>query len=114
MPMTPEEYANKELNVPGYTGDEPVYAPDGNPTQFDPNILRVLNDGAASEPETDPRLLTMATEYNFDLPLELRRAEVASERAKNIHLSAKANFWNSLTFAVILIPILAFIAVLVK
>ena len=120
MPMTPEEYVKKEFNVPGYTGEEPVYAPGENPSEFDPNILLVMNGGVAHkpnptpEPEADPKLLEMATEYNFALPLDLRRAEVILESSKHLHLNAKTNFWNSLALAIVLTPILAFIAVLVK
>ena len=96
MPMTPDEYAQRELNVPGYTSGELIYAPGENPSEFDPNILLVMNGGVPHKPEPDARTVEMAFEYNFTLPIELRRAEVSSEHAKHAHLNAKANFWNSL------------------
>jgi len=100
MPMTPDEYAARELNVPGYTDDEPIYAPD-----LDPNIQRLFAANAAAqqaemasepEPEPDPQTVDMAFEYNFTLPLAQRRAEVAAEEAKAYHLNARANFWDAL------------------
>lgn len=103
MPMTPEEYAEKEFNVPGWDTEEVLYAPGDNPDEsaFDPNILRVLQaGGAAPEPETaqapDPQTAEMAFEYNFTLPLAQRRAEVAAEEAKAYHLNARGNFWDAL------------------
>jgi hypothetical protein len=91
MPMTPDEYAAKELNVPGYQNDAPIYAPDTGSTGRDPNIDRVLNGGIKPEESTpvDSEIAAMAHEYNFTLPLELRRAEVATQ-------IGRANFWNSL------------------
>jgi hypothetical protein len=119
MAMTPEEYAAREFRVDGWDKDEPVYAPGSNPSEFDPNILTVLNGGPitpepVATPPVDPRTLEMAFEYNFTLPLELRRAELASEKLKQPHLNARTNFWNALSFFVMITPILAFIAVLVK
>lgn len=120
MPVTPEEYAAKELHVPGWDDDEQLYAPGSNPSEqgFDPNILRVMNGGAPvpeSTPEpVDPQTVEMAFEYNFTLPLELRRAELATESSKLLHLNARTFFWSALSLAILATPILAFIAVLVK
>ena len=102
MPMTPDEYAAKELIVPGFMKEEPLYAPGSNPSEFDPNILLVMNGGVPQpeptpEPEVDPLTTEMAFEYNFTLPLEQRRAEVAVEDAKYLHLMARAHFWDALT-----------------
>lgn len=98
MAMTPEEYAAKEINVPGWETEGPVYAPGSNPSERDPNIAAVLNGGPVQPEPTpiDPAVAAMLHEYNFILPLELRRAELASEIAKQEHLSSRANFWNSL------------------
>jgi hypothetical protein len=97
MPMTPEEYAAKELNVTGWDTDEPIYAPESDlPPGYDPNILTVLNGGPVQPqptPEQDPRTVEMAFEYNFTLPLELRRAELAAQ-------INKANFWHALSLAI--------------
>lgn len=118
MAMAPEEYAARELHVPGWNEDEPTYAPGSNPSESDPNILTVLNGGPIVPEPTpsavDPRTLDMAFEYNFTLPLELRRAELVTEAKKHNHLDARTNFWNALSFTVLIAPILAFIAVLVK
>lgn len=88
MPLTPDEYAAKELNVPGWDKDEPVYVPDS-----DPNIAEVMNGGPVTpepEPAVDANLAAMQYEYNFELPLAIRRAELE-------HLNARTGFWNSLT-----------------
>ena len=77
MPMTPEEYADKELKVPGYTNEEPLHAPGSN--QYEPE----------PEPAIDQEVLAIQREYNLILPLALRRAELETEKSK-------ANFWNSL------------------
>jgi hypothetical protein len=117
MAMTPEESAARELRVPGWDEEEPLYAPGFNPSEQDPNIRAVLNDGApepAPTPHVDPELLTIAHEYNFTLPLKKSRAELVTEIKKHAHLDARTNFWNCLSLAVVLIPILSFIAVLVK
>lgn len=88
--MTPEEYAAKELNVPGFENEEPLYAPGSNPSEQDPNIAIVMNGGRAEpEPAMDPEILAIQKEYNLTLPLELKRAELETEKSK-------ANFWNSL------------------
>lgn len=97
MPMTPDEYAEKELHVPGYTGGEPLFAPDN----LDPNIQKVLAaQAAANNPapaqEPDPATADMAFEYNFTLPLAQRRAEVAVEEAKASHMNARAALWDAL------------------
>ena len=90
MPMTPDEYAAKEFNVPGYENDAPIYAPDTESTGRDPNIDRIFGEAKPEEtPPIDPNIAAMAHEYNFTLPLELRRAEVATQ-------VGRANFWNSL------------------
>ena len=114
MTMTPDEYRAKEFNVPGWDEDEPVYAPG---PETDPNIRAVLRDEDPSPspvPQLDPELVAITHEYNFTLPLELRRAELSTETAKQLHLAARTNLWNTLSLAVVLTPILAFIAVLVK
>ena len=92
MPMTPEEYAAKEFNVSGWKEDEPVYAPEENSSgqTIDPNIAVVMNGGPIKpEPVVGDRILEMQHEYNFVLPIELRRAEVATQ-------VGRANFWNAL------------------
>ena len=114
--MTPEEYAARELNVSQRGNEEPLYAPGSNPSEIDPNVLLVMNGGAPT-PATSPNeaeKIAMALEYNYTLPLERSRAEVANEKAKHEHLVARTNFWNALSLAVLLVPILSFIAVLVK
>ena len=93
MAMTPEEYAARELNVHGWTEEEPLYAPGSNPSEYDPNIAVVMNGGPVKPeptPQFDSEIAAMAHEYNFTLPLELRRAELAKE-------NARAKFWNALT-----------------
>jgi hypothetical protein len=102
MAMTPEEYAAKELNVPGWDHAEPLYAPGYNPSEqaFDPNILTVMNGGPPPEPEptpVDPIDEALVREFHVELPVAIRRAELASEIAKGQHLSARANFWNVLS-----------------
>lgn len=95
MGMTPEEYAARELRVPGYDKEEPVYAPGS-----DPNIELVMNGGAKPEPaapEPDPVIAAMALEYNFTLPLDLRRAELVTEVKKQEQLDARTGFWNALS-----------------
>jgi len=112
MAMTPEEYADKEWRVPGWEGNEaPTYAPG-----YDPNIPEVLNGGAIKpgEPPVDTRIATIQFEYNFTLPLALKRAELETELKKHLHLDARTGFWHALSLAVLFVPVLAFIAVLVK
>jgi hypothetical protein len=120
MAMTPEEYAAREFRVDGWDKDEPTYAPGSNPSEQDPNIQLVMNGGVrpVSEPVAveplDAEKLAMAHEYNFILPISLRRAELVTEAKKHNHLDARTNFWNALSFTVLIAPILAFIAVLVS
>jgi hypothetical protein len=117
MPMTPEEYRAREFDATGWDGDEPLYAPGSNPSEQDPNILAVLNGGAPEPVDPSPvdaDTLAMAFEYNFKLPIALRRAELVTEAKKHAHLDARTGFWNCLSLAVVIVPILAFIAVLVK
>jgi hypothetical protein len=64
----------------------------------------------SSQPQTE----AMSFEYNFTLPLQLRRAELASSISKAQHLSARTRLWKALSFAVAITPILTFIAFLVK
>jgi hypothetical protein len=92
--MTPEEYAAAELQVPGWDRDEATYVPGTTPSEqmIDPNIFTVLNGGPVQPeptPQLDPNIVAMQHEYNFVLPLELRRAEIAN-------LNARTGFWNSL------------------
>ena len=96
MAMPPDEYAAKELNVPGWDQDEPIFAPD-------PNIQTVLNGGPIQPepiPPMDPRAAEMIHEFQWVLPLELRRAELATELKKQAHWDARTGFWNSLTLAI--------------
>lgn len=94
MAMTPEEYAARELRVPGWETAEPE-------NEHDPNILTVLNGGPV-RPEKDPdaETIAMVFEYNFTLPLELRRAELVTEAKKQDHLDARTQFWNVLSLSV--------------
>ena len=94
MPMTPEEYAAAEMNVPGWDRDDPAYVPGTTPSDqmMDPNIFTVLNGGPVQPeptPQLDPNIVAMQHEYNYILPLAQRRAEVATQ-------FARAKFFNSL------------------
>jgi hypothetical protein len=66
------------------------------PSDMDPNIATVLNGGPVKPeptPELDPRAAEMIFEYQWTLPLELKRAEVA-------HLNVRTGFWNALSTAI--------------
>jgi len=129
MPFTPEEYAEHEMNVSGWTGDEPLYAPGFNKTERVngmPNLAELLGIAPPPAESTPPQgtetpvnntndeAQAMSFEYNFILPLRLRRAEVLIEVAKIAHLSARTRFWRVLSWSVALVPLLVFVAVLVK
>ena len=120
--MTPDEYASRELNVPGWVEDEPLYAPTPPsmaelfgqvpPTPSDPVAPKAPEQPVS--PNDQAKAMEMSFEYNFTLPLQLRRTEVIAEAAKIGHLAARTRFWKVLSFSVLLTPILVFVTVLVK
>jgi hypothetical protein len=122
MSMTPDEYAARELNVPGWMEDELLYAPQAPsmaelfgqvpPTPSAPVATQEQEQPMA--PNDQAKAMEMSFEYNFTLPLQLRRTELLTEATKIGHLSARTLFWNALSFSVLLTPILVFVAVLVK
>jgi hypothetical protein len=123
MAMTPDEYAARELNVPGREEGEALYAPGFNPSEHVPGLppktpeqaVFQQNNPSPEPPVSSPEeIQAMQLEYHFTLPLQLRRTEVITEVAKIGHLSARTRFWKFLSFSVVITPILVFVAILVK
>jgi hypothetical protein len=126
--MTPEEYQAREFNTQGWVDDgKPLYAPSSEPGEqggtapsFENLISQAQGPHHAAPPQQESPVVlqkqieAMHFEYNFTLPLQIRRAEALGEAAKIGHLAARTHFWKALACATLVTPFLIFIALLVK